>query len=232
MPLMSEDDSALWLGPVHRERWTYACAKQLLERVIFASGRHHGLPFSIVRPFNVIGPRMDWVPGVDGEGVPRVLASFMSALLQSDDLLLVDGGRQRRSFVYVDDFVDAVVRMVDRPAGCQGEIFNLGNPANDISIADLAEALAAAYRRVVPGPPPRTRVVTARELYGDGYDDCDERLPDIAKAEARLHWSPRTTLAEMLPPIVDDYLARYGPLLADRAAERAASGQDRRRVRR
>jgi hypothetical protein len=70
MPAMREDESALWLGPVHLERWSYACAKQLLERVIFASGRHHGLPFTIVRPFNVIGPRMDFVPGVDGEGVP------------------------------------------------------------------------------------------------------------------------------------------------------------------
>ena len=71
---MIEDETALWLGPVHKERWSYACAKQLLERVIFAQGRHAGLPFTIIRPFNVIGPRMDFVDGVDGEGIPRVLA--------------------------------------------------------------------------------------------------------------------------------------------------------------
>ena len=157
MPAMREDESALWLGPVHLERWSYACAKQLLERVIFASGRHHGLPFTIVRPFNVIGPRMDFVPGVDGEGVPRVLAAFMSALLAGEELLLVDGGQRRRSFVYVDDFVAAIGRMLDRPQAAQGEIFNLGHPGNELSIAELAQQLGAAYQAQVPGAVPRFR---------------------------------------------------------------------------
>ena len=70
MRKMVEDETALFLGPVQRERWTYAAAKQLLERVIWAHGQHGGLPFTIVRPFNVIGPRMDFIPGVDGEGMP------------------------------------------------------------------------------------------------------------------------------------------------------------------
>jgi UDP-apiose/xylose synthase len=206
---MSEDGSALWTGPIHRERWTYACAKQLLERVIYASGHHHGLPFTIVRPFNVIGPRMDFVPGIDGEGVPRVLANFMGALMAGQDLLLVDGGRRRRSFIYVDDFIAGVLRILDRPAACQGEIFNLGNPANEISIADLATAMAAAYHAHTGAAPARRRSVTAEELYGPGYDDCDERLPDMTKARQRLGFDPRTSLAEMLPPVITDYLDRY-----------------------
>jgi UDP-apiose/xylose synthase len=220
MARMNEEESALWLGPLHRERWTYACAKQLLERVIYAHGRHHGLPFSIVRPFNVIGPRMDFVPDIDGEGIPRVLANFMSALLRDEELLLVEGGRRRRSFVSIDDFVEAVVRIVERPAACQGEVFNLGNPANDLSIAALADELARAYRKQVPGPPVRLRSVSAEEMYGPGYDDCDERIPDIGKAQRLLDWVPRTPLADMLPPIVADYRARYGSAIAD---ERAAS---------
>ncbi len=122
MPTMNEETTGMFLGPVDRERWTYACAKQLLERVIWAHGLHGALDFTIVRPFNVIGPRMDFVPGVDGEGVPRVLASFMSALLRDEELPLVAGGAQRRSFISVEDFVEAVVRIVERPTACRREI--------------------------------------------------------------------------------------------------------------
>ena len=224
MDRMREDASALWLGPVHLERWSYACAKQLLERVIFASGRHHGLPFTIVRPFNVIGPRMDYVPGVDGEGVPRVLAAFMAALMAGEDLLLVDGGQRRRSFIYVDDFVQAIVRLLERPHAAQGEIFNIGHPENELTIADLARQLAAAYTAEVPGATPRMRSVSAEAVYGPGYDDCDQRLPDIDKATQRLGWTPTTTIDQMLPPIVRDYRARY----ADRVAERIRQARPRR----
>jgi UDP-apiose/xylose synthase len=207
---MREDETAMFLGPVERERWSYACAKQLLERLIFAHGAHHGLPFTIVRPFNVIGPRMDYLPGVDGEGVPRVLANFMSALLRNQPLPLVDGGEQRRSFVSVDDFIEGVVRILERPSACQGQILNLGNPANDASIRTLADLMRAAYARCLPGAPvPGVRDVTAAELYGEGYDDSAARLPDTEKARRLLGWDPTTTLEEMLPAIVADYVDRY-----------------------
>jgi UDP-apiose/xylose synthase len=214
MAHMKEDETALFLGPVHKERWSYACAKQLLERVIYAQGRHGGLPFTLVRPFNVIGPRMDFVPGIDGEGVPRVLASFMAALLRGQPLPLVDGGHQRRSFLSVGDFVDGVLRILDRPRESTGQIFNLGNPSNDVSVRALAEALQAAYLRCVPGAlPPGVREVAAADLYGEGYDDTRERVPDIEKAAGLLGWRPTTTLEAMLPDIVADYVARYAPRL-------------------
>jgi UDP-apiose/xylose synthase len=221
---MSEDSTALFLGPVHKERWSYACAKQLLERVIWAHGHHHRLPFTIIRPFNVIGARMDFVPGIDGEGVPRVLASFMSALLRGEPLPLVDGGRQRRSFISAADFTEGVLRVLERPAACQGEILNLGNPANDVSVAELAQALQAAYARCVPGAPlPGVHDVGAEELYGQGYDDSRERVPDTAKAERLLDFRPATTLAALLPEVVADYVARYQPLLAARPAPVSAA---------
>lgn len=207
---MDEERSALCLGPTHRERWCYAAAKQLLERVIWAYGRHHGLSFTIVRPFNVIGPRMDYIPGVDGEGIPRVLAAFMHALLRGEDLVLVDGGRQRRSFLYVDEFVDAIVRILERPRACQGEILNLGNDRNDVSIRELAQALSSAFRGLRPhARPPRMRRKSAAEFYGAGYDDSTVRIPSMTKARRLLDWRPRTALAEMLPIIVADYLDRY-----------------------
>ncbi len=226
---MLEDETSLCLGPVHRERWSYAAAKQLLERVIWAHGKHAGLNFTLVRPFNVIGPRMDFIPGIDGEGIPRVLASFMHALLMGEDLLLVDGGKQRRSFVHVDEFVDALLRIIDRPRECRGEILNLGNPLNDVTIRALARAVAGAFRARRPNAPvPRLRPITARKYYGDGYDDSVVRIPSIAKAERLLDWHPRMPLRTMLPSIVDDYIARYEPLLAERAQlKTVASGGSR-----
>jgi len=215
---MDEERSALCLGPIHRERWTYAAAKQLLERVIWAYGRHHGLPFTIVRPFNVIGPRMDFIPGVDGEGTPRVLAAFMHALLMGEDLVLVDGGRQRRSFLYVDELVDAIVRILERPKLCQGQVLNLGNDRNDVSIRELAQALSTAYRALRPhARRSRMRKRTAEEFYGPGYDDSDVRIPSMTKARRLLQWRPRMPLADMLPLIVADYLGRYESRLADSA---------------
>ena len=228
---MNEETTGLFLGPVARERWTYACAKQLLERVIWAHGVHDGLRFTIVRPFNVIGPRMDFVPGIDGEGVPRVLASFMSALLRAEDLPLVDGGRQRRSFISIGDFVDALARVVDRPAACERQILNLGNPANDVSMRELAADLAAAFAARRPeAPAARFTDVAAETLYGAGYDDTAERIPDIANARRLLSWRPTATLADMLPAIVDDYVTRYAPLVAaerlgTRGPHRAGAGR-------
>jgi UDP-apiose/xylose synthase len=222
---MNEETTGFYLGPVAQERWTYAAAKALLERLIWAHGAHAGLDFTIIRPFNVIGPRMDFLPGVDGEGIPRVLASFMGALLRGDPLPLVDGGRQRRSFISVGDFTDAVVRVVERPDDCRRQILNLGNPENDVSIRELALALARTYVRRVPGAPePAFAEVTAEAFYGTGYDDTRERIPDIGRARALLDWTPRTTLAEMLPPIVDDYVARYGSEVAAVSGRAAAAG--------
>jgi UDP-apiose/xylose synthase len=207
---MSEDDSCSVLGPVHRERWTYACAKQLMERVIWAHGKHANLEFSIVRPFNTIGPRMDYVPGVDGEGTPRVLACFMSQLLRGEPLQLVEGGRQKRAFMAVADMVQAICTMLERPQACRGQILNLGNPSNEVTIAELGGLLAREFERAVPRARAAAfRRVTAREFYGEGYDDTEQRIPDIRKARRLLDWEPRISLQEMLPAIVRDYVAHY-----------------------
>jgi UDP-apiose/xylose synthase len=213
-PSMNEDTTALVLGPVHSERWTYACAKQLLERVLFAHGAHGSLNYTIVRPFNVIGPRMDYLPGIDGDGVPRVLACFMAALLRGEDLRLVDGGYQRRSFISVDEFCTGVLRIVERSDACRGQTINLGNPDNDVTIRELARALAAEYAAHTGKPPARLRDVSAAEFYGSGYDDTPIRIPDIAKAQRLLDFQPRTSLTAMLPGIVRDYISRYSGALA------------------
>ena len=207
---MNEDESPLVLGPVQKERWTYAAAKQLLERLIWAHGQHRGLAFSIVRPFNVIGPRMDYIEGIDGQGTPRVLACFMRSLLYSEPLQLVDGGRSRRTFVSVGDFVDAVVRIVKRPERCRGEIINIGNPDNDVSIKELAEKMAAIYRsNYAAGESFSFQNIGGEVFYGPGYDDSPQRIPDISKARRLLDWNPGESLDDMLPDIIQDYVDHY-----------------------
>jgi UDP-apiose/xylose synthase len=223
MAEMNEDTSALVLGPIAKQRWTYACAKQLLERVIWAHGEE-GLPFTIIRPFNTIGTRMDYLPGIDGEGTPRVLACFMNQLLRGEPLQLVDGGSQRRAVMAVGDMVEAIGRVVERGAACDRQIINLGNPQNEVSIAELGRALAAEFARAVPGAQPaRFESVSADQFYGPGYDDSRERVPDIEKARRLLDWMPLQSLSDMLPGIVEDYVARYGPRMADATAAPQAS---------
>jgi len=224
MAEMNEDASSLVLGPISKERWSYACAKQLLERVIWAHGRHEGLPFTLIRPFNTIGPRMDYLPGVDGEGTPRVLACFMNQLLRGEPLQLVDGGGQKRAFMAVADMVEAICRVVERSKACDGQILNLGNPRNNVSIAELGHELAACYAALVPrARPARFESISAEAFYGPGYDDTHERVPDIRKARRLLSWEPREALRSMLPGIVSDYVARYAGAIASAPAGLRAS---------
>jgi len=218
---MNEDASCFLMGPVHLERWTYACAKQLLERVIWAHGQHGNLPFTLIRPFNTIGPRMDFVSGIDGDGTPRVLACFLAALMRGEPLQLVNGGSQKRAFMSAGDMVEAVSRVVARPEACRGQILNLGNPHNNLSIAELARSLAAVFAELNPdAPAARFTTVSAEAFYGAGYDDTEERIPDIRKAQQLLDWHPTESLSAMLPPIVADYMRRYSARIA---AERSTN---------
>jgi UDP-apiose/xylose synthase len=210
-----EDESPYLLGPIGAQRWTYACAKQLLERLIYASGREMGLRYTIVRPFNFIGPRMDYIPGVDGDGVPRVVACFMEALLFNKPLRLVDGGRNRRVFTYISDAIDAVMAMIEKPDRADGQVFNVGNPANELTISGLARRMAAIYAELAPNTggarKPEIVSVSGAEFYGPGYEDSDRRIPDIAKARERLGWNPKTAIDEALRATVGAFIRDYAP---------------------
>ncbi|MBI3547186.1 MAG: bifunctional UDP-4-keto-pentose/UDP-xylose synthase, partial [Gammaproteobacteria bacterium] len=96
-----EENTSLVLGPIHKQRWIYSCSKQLLDRVIFAYGMKDGLKFTLFRPFNWIGPKLDNILEPK-EGSSRVLTQFIGNILRGRDIQLVDGGAQRRSFTYID----------------------------------------------------------------------------------------------------------------------------------
>lgn len=214
-PILSEDRTQMILGPVHVQRWSYACAKQLLERFIFAQGMQNGLEYTIIRPFNFIGPAMDFIPGVDGDGVPRVIACFMEALIMHTPLRLVDGGTNRRCFTFIDDAIDAVMAILENPQASRNQIFNIGNPGNETTIADLARTMARLYCEtgVEPDYFPETVSVSAKEFYGEGYEDSDRRIPDIEKAVRLLSWRPKTNLESALRSTMQWYIGKYGHCL-------------------
>ncbi|KAJ7524505.1 hypothetical protein O6H91_17G022900 [Diphasiastrum complanatum] len=200
--LLKEDQSPCIFGPIEKQRWSYACAKQLIERLIYAEGAENDLQFTIVRPFNWIGPRMDFIPGVDGpsEGVPRVLACFSTNLLKGEPLKLVDGGKSQRTFVYIKDAIEAVLLMIENPDRANSHIFNVGNPENEVTVKELALLMTEIYCKVSGELKPEipTVDVSSKEFYGEGYDDSDKRIPDMTIIKRQLGWNPKTSLYDLL----------------------------------
>ena len=220
----SEDSTDMIMGPVGRHRWIYACAKQLLERVLHAYGLEGRLNYTIIRPFNFIGPKIDYLPG-ETDGVPRVFSYFMEALLDGTPMRLVDGGNQRRCYTFIRDAVECVSRIVENPGGaCDRQIFNIGSPENEVSIRELAVLMRELYaRHFAPAGAklPEIVDVSAESFYGEGYEDSDRRIPDIEKARRLLGWNPGTSVVEMLMPTMDYYVRarREAALDATVAAE-------------
>lgn len=221
---LDEETSPLLLGPVSGQRWSYACAKQLLERYIVALHRESGLAYTLIRPFNFLGTRMDYLPGLGGaddpalplreaEGTPRVLACFTAALLGRRPLTLVDGGRNRRTFLAVEEAVEALRLMLERPGMARNKIFNLGNPANETTIRGLAETMREIAAEVSgdAGLAALPLVdVPALEFYGEGYADSDRRMPRIDRAGRLLGWSPSRGLRDILRPVIEDAFRTHG----------------------
>jgi len=220
---LEEDTTPLIMGPIVNQRWSYACAKQLMERFIYAHHKEHGLPFTIVRPLNFFGPRMDFIPGRDGDGLPRVLACFMTALLDGKPMQLVDGGHARRTILSIREAVGAIVAMLYAPEQAQNQIFNLGNRDNEVTMARLADLMRRTYAKITQNPAYEQHPiveVSSRDFYGEGYEDCDRRMPSVEKARTRLGWIPKIPLETVLFETMSDYHERYGARPADLRAPR------------
>lgn len=208
----SEDRSELILGPVCKHRWIYASARQLLERVLHAYGLERGLNYTIIRPFNFIGPNIDFLPA-ERDGVPRVFSYFVDALMHGGRMVLVNGGRQRRCYTDIDDAVDCTLGIVRNPGGvCDRQIFNIGHPGNEVSIRELATLMHSICREKFARPgDPEAQIVeqSGEEFYGGGYDDSDRRIPDITKARTLLGWEPKWALRPMLEATMEYYVTDY-----------------------
>jgi UDP-4-amino-4-deoxy-L-arabinose formyltransferase/UDP-glucuronic acid dehydrogenase (UDP-4-keto-hexauronic acid decarboxylating) len=201
-----EDESALVTGPIRMQRWIYSTSKQLLDRVMWAYGEAGELRFTTFRPFNWIGPKLDSLDSAR-IGSSRVITQFVLDLVENEPILLVDGGRQTRCFTHLDDGIAALVKMVENEGGvCDGQIFNIGNPAGECSIKELAQRLARMYTEMTGRPASEIRVVSSDEHYGKGYQDIISRVPSIRKAREILGWEPKVQLDEALERTVRYFL--------------------------
>ena len=196
-------------GPINKQRWIYACSKQLLDRVIAAYGMEQGLNYTLFRPFNWIGSGLDSI-FESKEGSSRVVTQFMGQIVRGEPIQLVDGGRQRRAFADVSDGIDALIRIIENRNGvASGRIYNIGNPANQFSVRELAEMMLAMAREYpeYAASASDCRIVdtSANAFYGEGYQDVQNRSPKITATTADLGWEPKVDMPTSLRRIFDDY---------------------------
>lgn len=207
-----EYTSPLVLGSIEKERWIYSCIKQMLDRVIWAYGKHENLSFTLFRPFNFVGPKLDDITAPK-EGSSRVLTQFAHNIINGKPIKLVDGGKQERSFTFIDDGIDCLMKIIENKDGCaEGKIFNIGNPYMQFSIKELADMLIEmigsyeGYADIAKAA--KIELVSSEEYYGKGYQDVSRRVPSIKQADELLGWKPKTDLRTALKLTLDYHLLK------------------------
>ncbi len=203
------EQSPLVYGPINKPRWIYACSKQLMDRVIHAYGQQQGLSYTLFRPFNWIGAGLDSIFETK-EGSSRVVTQFLGQIVRGEPIQLVDGGRQKRAFADISDGVDALVRIIANEGGvASGRIFNVGNPANVLSVRELAERMLQIASEYPEYADVARRVhlqdTTSAQFYGQGYQDVQARQPDIRITREVLGWEPRVSVDASLRRIFESY---------------------------
>ncbi|MBJ2234681.1 bifunctional UDP-4-amino-4-deoxy-L-arabinose formyltransferase/UDP-glucuronic acid oxidase ArnA [Pseudomonas fluorescens] len=214
-----EDTSNLVVGPVNKQRWIYSVSKQLLDRVIWAYG-DKGLKFTLFRPFNWMGPRLDRLDSAR-IGSSRAITQLILNLVEGTPIRLFDGGEQKRCFTDIADGIEALARIIDNDNGvCDGQIINIGNPENEASIRQLGEELLRQFeahplRHNFP-PFAGFRDVESKAFYGTGYQDVAHRKPSIDNAKRLLNWEPSVEMSETIGNTLDFFLREAMLEIADK----------------
>ena len=192
VPWHEEDDRVL--GATSIDRWCYSTSKAVGEHLCFAYAKR-GLPVTILRYFNVYGPRLDRM------GAGRVVTIFIGQALAGKPLTVVGDGRQTRCFTYQSDAIKATVAAGLLPEAIGG-VFNVGNDV-EVSVRTLAERIIRAS-----GSSSSIALVAPETVYGTSYEDISRRVPDIHRMEEILHITPRVTLDEGLRHTIDYFRAK------------------------
>ncbi|MNZ34442.1 Bifunctional polymyxin resistance protein ArnA [compost metagenome] len=214
-----EDNSNLVVGPINKQRWIYSVSKQLLDRVIWAYGQK-GLNFTLFRPFNWMGPRLDRLDSAR-IGSSRAITQLILNLVEGTPIRLFDGGEQKRCFTDIADGVEALARIIDNDNDvCNGQIINIGNPDNEASIRQLGEELLRQFEahplRANFPPFAGFRDIESKAFYGTGYQDVSHRKPSIANAKRLLDWTPTVEMSETIGNTLDFFLREAMLEIADK----------------
>jgi nucleoside-diphosphate-sugar epimerase len=205
------ETSPLVYGPINKPRWIYACLKQLMDRVIWAYGASSQLDYTLFRPFNWIGAGLDSI-NTAKEGSSRVITQFLGNIVRGEPIQLVDGGLQKRAFTFVDDGIDALMKIIENRNGvARSKIYNIGNPKNNLSIKHLAEmmlTLASSYPEYSKQAA-KVRIIktTSDKYYGKGYQDMQNRVPHIANTTRDLAWRPKVGMRDAVKRVLEAYRA-------------------------
>jgi UDP-glucose 4-epimerase len=177
-----EDD--LLIGPPTHSRWSYACSKLMDEFLALAFAQERGLPVVIARLFNTVGPRQTGRYGM-------VLPRFIAAARRDEPLRVYGDGQQTRCFGFVQDTVEALVRLAATPAA-RGEVFNVGG-TEEVTILELARRVIALLnsRSII-------ELVPYHEAYAPGFEDMRRRRPAVAKLARVTGFQPATPLEEII----------------------------------
>lgn len=188
LPFAEDDD--LLLGASSRSRWSYAASKLLDEFLGLAAHREYGLPVTIVRFFNTVGPGQT---GRYGMVVPR----FVRAALKGESIPVYGDGQQTRCFCHVRDAVCALVKLLDIPDQTSGEIYNIGS-SQEVTINELA-------KRVIERTESESSIqyIPYSEAYAPGFEDMRRRVPDTTKIQRTIGWKPRHDLNQVLDDVIE-----------------------------
>ncbi len=197
VPFKENDD--LLTGATDKHRWAYACAKTLDEFLALAHWKETRLPVVVVRLFNTVGPRQT---GQYGMVVPR----FVQAALRNEPIEVHGDGTQSRCFGHVADVIDGLCKVLGS-SECLGQVINLGND-EEVSITQLAERSIA-----LTGSNSKIRYVPYSEVYGEGFEDMQRRVPSLEKAKRLVGYKPTRGLDD----IINDVAREFG-----RSADSAA----------
>jgi UDP-glucose 4-epimerase len=184
---LSEDDYLL-RGSPKDHRWAYATIKSLDESLAFAYHKEFGLPATVGRFFNVVGPRQSSAYGM-------VIPTFVGQALAGQPITVYGSGKQSRSFLHVADAVTAIIGLMDRRTSA-GDMFNIGHGA-EITIHALAELIRKRTGADVP-----IEIIGYKEAYGDGFEDMIRRVPNTAKIEKHIGFAPTYDLNAILDEVI------------------------------
>jgi UDP-glucose 4-epimerase len=179
------EDNDLVLGPTSKGRWSYACSKAIDEFLALAYFKEKRLPVVIVRLFNTVGPRQTGRYGM-------VVPNFIKQALLGHPLTVFGDGSQSRCFTYVSDVVGALVKLSDHP-GALGQVFNIGNNSEEITILELAKRVKERT-----GSKSEIVLVPYDQAYEEGFEDMPRRVPDTSKLNALIGYEPQVHLDEIL----------------------------------
>ena len=184
MAVPFDEDGDRLSGPTTKHRWAYACAKALDEFLAMAYWKSTRLPVRIVRLFNTVGPRQTGQYGM-------VFPSFVKQALAGEPLLVHGDGAQSRCFCHVTDVVRGLIGVMQCGAA-RGQVINLG-ATEEISILELA-------RRIIAQTESRSEIrrVAYDDVFGEGFEDMQRRVPSIAKAKRLIDWQPQLNLQDII----------------------------------